>query len=127
VKVTIALVLAILTGSNLSFARPEYQDRVPNARINACITCHQQPTGGPGWNPFGLDFRANVFAWNQALAGKDSDSDGYTNGVELGDPEGTWQVSNPQPGNPALVSKPGDPTSTPPVAIKSATWRDLKQ
>ena len=37
-------------------------------------------------NPFGESFRDALFVWDQTLCETDSDGDGYSNGVELGDP-----------------------------------------
>ena len=43
-----------------------------------------------------------------------SDGDGFSNGLELQDPTGTWRTGQPAPGVLANVSNPGDPLSTPP-------------
>lgn len=51
--------------------------------------------------------------WGPALAKLDSDGDGFTNGQELQDPNGTWQHRQPNPGNINLVTNPGDPFDFP--------------
>lgn len=87
---------------------------IPNGAVISCSACHSTP---PSLNPFGSDFKANNQVWNAALATKDSDGDGATNGQELGDPAGSWVVGNADP--PGPVFNPGDaashPAATPPV------------
>ncbi|CAH1799532.1 unnamed protein product [Owenia fusiformis] len=46
--------------------------------------------GGGNRNAFGLAFDANGKVWNSRLCNADSDNDGKTNGVELGDPNCVW-------------------------------------
>jgi hypothetical protein len=41
-------------------------------------------------NAFGRDFAASGLAWTPALCARDSDGDGKSNGVELGDPLCVW-------------------------------------
>lgn len=45
------------------------------------------------------------------LAGLDSDRDGYTNGEELGDPEGNWKIGDRDPVG--VYYDPGDDRSNP--------------
>jgi hypothetical protein len=77
--------------------------------------------GGDARNDFGLDVQALVTVggtenfWGPQLAALDSDGDGFTNGEELQDPEGVWTPGSPAPGNPDLVTLPGDSTSKPSV------------
>ena len=70
--------------------------------------------GGPR-NPFGLDFASGGFVWSTSLCQKDSDGDGRTNGVELGDPDCVWKPGD-EPAQPAQ-SHPGvvDQPSTQPL------------
>lgn len=91
-----ALVLTLVASS--AFARSFRVDQTPGADF-ACDLCHL-PTGG-GLNDFGFDSfqfvdNGNVVWAN--LAPVDSDGDGYTNGEELGDPDGTWVPGDPIPG-----------------------------
>ena len=99
-----------------------------------CNTCHTVGGGSPR-NPFGLavqelvtPFGSEVF-WGPSLAALDSDGDGSTNGEELGDPEGTWIEGDPNPGDPADVTHPGDPESKPPdqpTAVEASSWGKVK-
>jgi hypothetical protein len=43
----------------------------------------------------------------------DSDGDGFTNGTELQDPQGSWTIGSPKPGDAGKVSNPGVKTSIP--------------
>jgi len=93
--------------------------QIPNGSKNACANCHVSPAGGGDRNNFGQTIE-NAFLvngnvmWDAALAQLDSDGDGFSNGLELQDPTGTWRTGQPAPGVLANVSNPGDPLSTPP-------------
>ncbi|GAB4372670.1 MAG: hypothetical protein Kow0042_16090 [Calditrichia bacterium] len=112
--------LLVLAGFPRAEARPFRVNQIPNGSINSCDNCHVTP-GGPR-TPFGemIEFRflselsssGNV-EWNALLASLDADNDGVPNGEELQDRFGTWMIGNPQPGNSALVTLPGDPTENP--------------
>lgn len=121
----IATLVCVLGISSTAFAHEFYATRVPNratatnavGTVRPCITCHNNPDGGRGCvdgggmapclNPFGMAFRANGFQWNETLALMDADGDGFTNGQELQDPEGTWSVGQPSPGIEEYVTRPG--------------------
>jgi hypothetical protein len=47
----------------------------------------------------------------------DSDNDGATNGMELGDPNGEWQIGDADPGNTEDVTKPWDSNDFPASVI----------
>ena len=110
---------------------------VPNAEAvgAGCNLCHVSGGGSPR-NEFGLDVEALVTAngrevfWTPELAALDSDGDGFTNGQELGDPEGTWQAGDDPPGDAAQVTNPTDPESRPPEAVSTAVrksaWARIK-
>jgi hypothetical protein len=89
---------------------------IPNGQVFGCANCHINPGGGGPRNPFGLSVSAitqgnsSVVFWSAALAAQDSDGDGFTNGEELGDPDGD---GTPIPG--AQVTNPGNPASFPEV------------
>ena len=51
---------------------------------------HVNRGGGGTRNSFGIDFSAAGQTWTSELCKKDSDGDGLSNGVELGDPECKW-------------------------------------
>lgn len=95
-------------------------EQLPNGERFDCATCHVNNTGGAR-NAFGQDVEemglSGVGGENTqdtvwaAVCNIDSDGDGYTNGVELGDPACTWEIDDPNPNfNP---SRPGDSNSTP--------------
>jgi MYXO-CTERM domain-containing protein len=94
-------------------ARPNYPGQLPNSS-GVCATCHLSAGGGGARNAFGDDARMNKTDgapdW-QKLYNLDSDGDGYSNGVELGDPDGDWAPG----GTPATgrLSEPGQGGSTP--------------
>jgi MYXO-CTERM domain-containing protein len=94
-------------------AKQNYPGQLPNS-AGVCATCHLSPGGGGARNAFGDDARGNktdgVPDW-QKLYNLDSDGDGYSNGVELGDPNGDWAPG----GTPATgrLSEPGQFGSTP--------------
>ena len=87
-----------------------YLTLIPNGGVNACLTCHTVATpvfGNGPRNAFGTAFAVG-HAWNATLAGANADGDGFTNGQELGDPDGD---GTPIAG--ASIGNPGDPQSTP--------------
>ncbi len=89
-------------------ARPSYVSLIPNDF--ECLTCHVNPIGGGRRNDFGDDFGGHGAVWAEVFA-IDSDGDGFTNGDELGDPEGVWRPGDPDPGG--IAANPGDPRSVP--------------
>jgi hypothetical protein len=101
--------LGALLAAQTVLATPSYPSLIPNGNSFSCATCH--PGGSPpALNPFGQDFSA-THTWSPTLAAKDSDGDGFSNGVELGDPNGTWTPGSANPAGP--VFNPGDPASHP--------------
>ena len=89
-------------------ARANYPALIPNDFD--CLTCHTSSAGGGGRNSFGADFGANGRTW-AAVFDLDSDGDGFTNGEELGDPEGLWAPGDPDPD--VIATEPGDRSSAP--------------
>ncbi|XP_033750817.1 tyramine beta-hydroxylase-like [Pecten maximus] len=61
---------------------------------------HLAKGGGGPRNPFGVDFALNDKKWNSTLCLKDSDGDGRSNGVELGDPGCVWTTGSTPTGSP---------------------------
>ncbi len=111
--------VASLTAAASAHARPFRPDQVPNGSDVGCILCHSSTGGGDARNLFGLDVEATLVGdttadasvdW-AAIFDQDSDGDGYTNGVELGDPDGAW-VPGEDPAF-ALSSLPGQADDTP--------------
>jgi hypothetical protein len=102
-------------------ARPHRVDEIPNGSDRTCLNCHLT-TGGEHFTDFGADVRANLMGTGLTISEKqvnwaavymeDSDGDTWTNGEELGDPNGTWTIGAPDPAGPTF--NPGDPDSHPP-------------
>lgn len=110
IALTAATLGAILAPDTL--ARQFRPGMIPNGDVFSCNTCHLFG-GGTARNPFGLAVQAITGSssrafWTPTLAAVDSDGDGFTNGQELGDPDGD---GIPTPG--ATITNPGDPNSKP--------------
>lgn len=96
---------------------------IPNGSRVSCAACHVNPAGGGERNAFGKHVEELVTPngeepfWSPTLAAKDSDGDGFTNGRELQDPEGAWIPGADAPGDPNLVTNPGDAESKPAAAV----------
>jgi hypothetical protein len=90
-------------------AHSEYRSQVPNGEIMAGVRAlgHRKPNGGGELNPFGKAFRAASFRWTEALCRADSDGDGESNGMELGDPCCTWSPDAGLPHRSWRISHPG--------------------
>ncbi len=92
--------------------------KVPYGSKYSCNTCHTSGGGSP-LNAFGSDVETRVTPnglegfWGPELAALDSDGDGFTNGEELQDPDGIWSEGFANPGDPALVTHPGNPNDFP--------------
>jgi hypothetical protein len=111
--------ILISTGTREAFAERGFVSSIPNGTLNdsnsrgdGCGHCHVLP-GSKSRNAFGS--RWSRIGWGPLLASEDSDDDGVSNGWELGDPQGTWARGQSDPGNPALVTSPGQEGSVPPV------------
>ena len=132
ISCALALSLVVLTVPSQVDARPHRPAQIPNGTVNNCQNCHMSVFGGDARNPFGLTIEADFLsgfdvAWGPELAAIDSDGDGFTNGEELGDPEGTWVEGDPNP-EVDEVFFPGDPESHPPelTAVEESTWASVK-
>ncbi len=86
---------------------------VPNGASFGCALCHLG-AGGTPMNCFGNQVKNSLTSgsvdWS-SLYDLDADEDQFTNGEELGDPNGTWRNGDADPDYPA--SKPYDGASTP--------------
>jgi hypothetical protein len=86
----------------------------PNGSVFNCQTCHVSPFGGSARNVFGnavnllVTPNGNQAFWSPTLAAMDSDGDGFSNGLELGDVNGDGV-----PERNTGISNPGDASSTP--------------
>lgn len=112
-------ILSILTNLE-AISMVNYPNLIPNGTKFSCGNCHFNPNGGGSRTAFGNAFRANAFSWTKALAAMDSDNDGFSNGVELQDPNGEWTKSMPNAfGNPDLVTNPGNNASFPTSIVEN--------
>ncbi|XP_048245072.1 uncharacterized protein LOC124129019 [Haliotis rufescens] len=122
------LVTLLHTGSG----HAPYRDKIPNGH-NVPSPCkpgetwagvgHKLMAGGGVRNTFGQDFADNGKEWTRALCEKDSDSDGLTNGQELGDPNCTWSQGMTNPTG-STLSHPGvcDPWNDPKCLARDESW-----
>ncbi|CAH1796343.1 unnamed protein product [Owenia fusiformis] len=92
-----------------------FQDKIPNGNKipHPCKpnyvwqgVGHKNSMGGGERNAFGLAFAANGKVWDAKLCNADSDNDGKTNGVELGDPNCEW-TEGEAPESTKDISHPG--------------------
>ena len=80
-----------------ALAHQEYVALNPNGASvdipkNVAAIGHVARAGGGPTTKYGDDFTSQGYAWTRALCEADSDGDGQTNGLELGDPCCTWKV-----------------------------------
>jgi hypothetical protein len=107
-------VIFLLIGFNGILSKSFRVNQIPNGSINSCSNCHTSQFGGGLRTNFGNDILSNYLdntgnvIWGSQLAQIDSDGDGYTNGWELGDPNGSWVIGNNNPGDQQFVTNPGD-------------------
>ncbi|HEY9175093.1 MAG TPA: Ig domain-containing protein [Verrucomicrobiae bacterium] len=123
-----------LAATETTSARDFRINQMPNGPVLGCLACHTSPVGGSARNAFGQAVfvaiggsSAPVPFWTPALAALDSDSDGFCNGQELGDPDGDGVATiGAVVTNPGLsTSKPANAkpvfTSTPPLEATPGT------
>ncbi len=119
-KLYIPVLLVTVVSITFLTARSFRVQQVPYGSKFSCNTCHTNGGGTPR-NAFGKDVESRVTPggnetfWGPELAALDSDGDGFTNGEELQDPNGTWKQGDPDPGDPNAVTHPGDPNDHPPI------------
>lgn len=114
------VLVAVLLGlvPDVASARSFRVAQVPNGSKFGCALCHINPLGGPR-NGFGVQVEASLVGavkttaqvdW-AAIYDLDGDSDGYSNGRELGDPDGTWVIGTASPAGETYA--PFDRTDSP--------------
>lgn len=120
VATSAALAALILALPDTVEAREERSEQVPNGQKLDCNLCHTMG-GGSARNPFGTQIEmmglsgvggieTQEVEW-AAIYNLDADGDGFTNGYELGDPDGVWVPTDNDPAvDPSL---PGDVMSVP--------------
>jgi len=111
------VIFIILFCCSTTYAWGDDDNRIPNGSVYSCWACHYPN------NQFYHDYNNQNDTWTYSLSQMDSDGDGYTNGEELLDPDGHWEIGNPDPGNPNDVTNPGDSGSHPekPTATPTST------
>ena len=111
---SLVVILSVFLASLSASARSWRVAQIPNGQSLSCLNCHLSRTGG-SVNKFGNEVSGIVRSgssdafWSAALASKDSDGDGYTNGEELGDTNGDGIIDS----NITEVTNPGDSASFP--------------
>ena len=138
--VAVAAVAAMLVSAVQSpvEARGARVDQIPNGAVLGCGGCHTNPAGGGSRNAFGLMLENGYLTdlsylgsvvWGPELAALDADGDGASNGQELGDPDGSWSMGDPNPGDPADVTDINDAESfpPPPTAVEASSWANIKK
>ena len=111
---SLVVILSVFLVSLSASSRSWRVAQIPNGQSLSCLNCHLSKTGG-SINKFGAEVKGIVRSgsfdafWSAALASKDSDGDGYTNGEELGDINGDGTIDS----NIVEVTNPGDLSSFP--------------
>jgi hypothetical protein len=107
---------------------PAYKDEIPNGHsvVSNGVAWggvgHASAAGGGDRNPFGIAFLSAGSRWALALCQADSDGDGQTNGMELGDPDCTWTKGG-VPKRSTDISHPGIADSKTKAASPGAVAR----
>ena len=125
-RVRIILIVSIWLSASPSWSRPQFVRLVPTTF--ECGTCHDDPQMRQFRNGFGIDFASQRTVWfsdnNDAdcpqdctvaecpadcvgICPLDSDGDGLSNGIELGDPDCQWRPGDRLPNG--GTSHPGEP------------------
>ncbi len=123
--ITVAIAaLALVAAVN---ANTTHMAQLPASATLGCANCHVNATSTQApsveANGFGRDFKNNGMVWNRTLAEMDSDGDGCTNGVELGDADGN---GSPDAGQSQQTSNPGSGGDCQPNTLTEQTWGALK-
>lgn len=88
-------------------ARENRVNQLPHGNRFSCDICHTPTRGLTDFGFDSFDFTENGNVIWERLAERDSDRDGYTNGMELGDPNGTWRPGQANPSG--EYTDPNDP------------------
>jgi hypothetical protein len=121
------IVLAVCSAAFLSgtlLSNETLMSKLPVYDRYQCALCHTSadPAAGDAeLNAFGRDFHLNGDRWDATLAAKDSDGDGFKNGLELGDDEGDGipNISKER-------SNPGDGEDKP-SSVDEKSWGIIKK
>ena len=118
--------VVLLMATRASLAYPDYSDKLPGYPDGCSGVGHDSCYGGGPLNTFGDDFKAAGYEWTEELCRLDSDGDGQSNGVELGDPCCTFKLPDGQYGEGGLShsaagkghSHPGNEASVAPQEVQ---------
>ncbi len=111
--------LVLLLVPDVAAARSFRVTQVPNGSRFGCGLCHAGGLRGGPRNGFGSQVESSLIGdltstapvnW-AAIYDLDGDSDRYSNGRELGDPDGTWSIGMASP--PGAVYAPYDRAQSP--------------
>lgn len=111
VCISIFVFVTVTVASSIATARSFRVRQIPNGNNFTCDSCHSKVSLlEEDLTPFGDDVNQRLsggdVVWAQ-LWDLDSDGDGFSNGLELGDPDGSWRTGQPDPDAP--TENPGVP------------------
>jgi hypothetical protein len=96
-KAALVAVVTAFCALPSAYSYQDFQEEIPNGDVvfdyNGVAwpgVGHNRRGGGGSRNQFGKDFAVQGNKWTNALCNMDSDGDGVSNGVELGDPDCVW-------------------------------------
>jgi hypothetical protein len=119
-SIAIGTFIASIAAASTVSARSHRVNQIPHGDSYGCTSCHETPSGGGVFTGFGSDAmlflegdgHVSTHDLNWApMATRDSDRDGFTNGEELGDPNGEWSIGDSDPRG--RHYNPGDPNDHP--------------
>ncbi len=122
---SVAVAVTIASFAGRADARPFRVDQIPNGTKHGCRNCHNDDEGATN-TPFLADVRSSLgtgaiqeaqVGWGPTLCNVDSDGDGWSNAIELGDPDCVWTIGA-QPAKGAS-GNPGDAAKHPPPVCKN--------
>jgi len=113
-----------MLAAGVTLGTEDFMNKIPVHERFRCALCHTvsaPDASNKALNLFGTAFRNNGDKWDATLANLDSDSDGYKNGLEIGDDDGDGTASITRE-----RSNPGDPLETP-SSLDAHTWGVIKK
>lgn len=110
-RTAIAITITLCLTATDAEARSFRVGQIPNGGDFSCDSCHGRASlAVRDLTPFGVDvnrtLRNSNVDWS-AIWNLDSDGDGFSNGLELGDPTGAWRTGSASPNAP--TANPGVP------------------
>lgn len=111
VRISALIALVLFGSASMASARSFRVSQIPNGNNYTCDSCHgKRSLAVADLTPFGNDVNNRLSGdnvdWSE-LWNLDSDDDGFSNGLELGDPNGNWRRGDSNPDAP--TSNPGVP------------------